>query len=161
MKRFVLALVAAVVMTACSAKVDWAATGGSRADGVVRLAYEIGEFQTAELNEYQAVDLATRRCQTWGYTGAEAFGGVTRQCNQWGGLGGCARWIVTKEFQCTGTGTQSGQLIGPAPMQQPIVQQQPVAVGTTVSSPATDASEKRVERDPSKRCESCGNLTVP
>ncbi|WP_454261926.1 YecR family lipoprotein [Pseudoxanthomonas mexicana] len=44
--------------------------------------------------------------KTWGYTGAEAFGGVTQQCNMPGGMGGCQRWLVTKEFQCTGMGNK-------------------------------------------------------
>ena len=107
MKRVVLALLSGCVTTK-----DWSATGGSRSDGVVRLSYEVGEFQKAQLNEQQAINLATQRCKTWGYTGAEAFGGVTRQCNVPGGFGGCTQWMVTKEFQCTGTGaggTVSGQ----------------------------------------------------
>lgn len=94
----------------CMTTKDWAATGGSRADGVVRLSYEIGAMEQAQLNESQAIALATKRCATWGYTGADAFGGVTRQCNQPGGFGGCTNWVVTKEFQCTGNG--GGQVVG-------------------------------------------------
>lgn len=63
-------------------------------------------FEKPQVNEMQAVNLATSRCQTWGYTGAEAFGGVTQQCNMSDGMGGCNRWMVTKEFQCTGTGNK-------------------------------------------------------
>lgn len=50
--------------------------------------------------------MATQRCQSWGYQGAEAFGGVTRQCNQFGGFNGCARWTVTKEYQCIDGGAR-------------------------------------------------------
>jgi hypothetical protein len=90
----------AIVLTACATNKDWAATGGSKSDGVVRLSYELAELETPILNEKQAIDLATKRCQSWGYKGAEAFGGTTRQCVTRGGLG-CALMQVTKEYQCT------------------------------------------------------------
>jgi hypothetical protein len=92
---FVLTLVGCVTMK------HWSATGGSRADGVVRLSFEHTNFEKPQLNEDQAVSLATQRCRSWGYSGAEAFGGVTRQCNQANGYG-CISWMVTKEYQCTG-----------------------------------------------------------
>lgn len=111
MKNVLVALLAAGSLAGCATVKDWSATGGSRADGVVRLSYEVGEMEKPQLNEQQAIDLATQRCKTWGYTGAEAFGGVTSQCNMPGGLSGCARRIVTKEFQCTGTGSQ-GTAVG-------------------------------------------------
>jgi len=104
MKFLATALVASMLLAGCATTKDWSATGGSRSDGVVRLSYEVGEFERPQLSESQGIDLATRRCQTWGYTGAEAFGGVTRQCSNGGGFGGCAMWVVTKEYQCTGTG---------------------------------------------------------
>ncbi|MFL6585333.1 MAG: YecR family lipoprotein [Luteimonas sp.] len=105
-------LVVAALASGCSTTKDWTATGGSRSDGVVRLSYEHGDFEKSVLNEAQAVGLATRRCEAWGYTGAEAFGGTTRQCSQGGGFGGCAVWLVTKEYQCTGEGNaQSGSRI--------------------------------------------------
>lgn len=105
MRVLAIAAMTAVLVTGCATTKDWSATGGSRSDGVVRLSYEVGEFEKPQLNEMQAVNLATQRCKTWGYSGSEAFGGVTRQCNQGGGFGGCSRWMVTKEYQCTGTGT--------------------------------------------------------
>lgn len=102
MKFAVIACAAAIALTGCVTTKDWAATGGSRADGVVRLSYEVSALQTAKLDEQQAVNIATQRCKTWGYSGAEAFGGVIRQCNAPGGFGGCSQFLVTKEFQCTG-----------------------------------------------------------
>jgi len=98
----------ALFVSGCVSSKEWAATGGSRSDGVVRLSYEVGNFERVELDEQQAIALASRRCSTWGYAGAEAFGGTTRHCNLHGGLGGCARWLVTKEYQCTGTGSGTG-----------------------------------------------------
>lgn len=88
----------------CATQKEWAATGGSRSDGVVRLSYEYNAMEVPQLNDQQAVSIATRRCQTWGYTGAEPFGGGIKRCNLAGGLGGCQEYLGTKEFQCTGTG---------------------------------------------------------
>jgi hypothetical protein len=105
MKILAIASVTAMLLTGCAVTKDWAATGGSRSDGVVRLSYEVREFEKPQLSEQQAINLASQRCKAWGYSGAEAFGGVTRTCNQGGGLGGCAQWMVTKEYQCMGSGT--------------------------------------------------------
>jgi hypothetical protein len=102
--KLVAALFVVTMVAGCATQKEWSATGGSRSDGVVRLSYEAGSMEQPQLDERQGVALATRRCQTWGYTGAEAFGGVTRRCNIPGGLGGCAQFVVTKEYQCTGTG---------------------------------------------------------
>lgn len=102
MKSAMLAL-AIVLLGGCATQKEWSATGGSRADGVVRLSYEVGEFEKPQLDEQQAVALATQRCRTWGYKGSEAFGGVTRRCNAAGGFGGCSHWLITKEYQCTGS----------------------------------------------------------
>lgn len=109
MKVLIIATAAVLLLSGCTTTKDWTATGGSRADGVVRLSYEVTEFEKPQLNEQQAVYLASQRCKTWGYSGAEAFGGTTRQCNQGGGFGGCSQWVVTKEYQCTGTGAIVGQ----------------------------------------------------
>lgn len=109
MKRYLLAAAVLAASSGCSTTKDWTATGGSRADGVVRLSYEVGGFEVPKLDESQAVSIATRRCSTWGFTGAEAFGGTTQQCSQPGGFGGCARWTVTKEYQCTGEGNAQSQ----------------------------------------------------
>lgn len=105
MKKLVIVLALGFSLSGCAVNKDWSATGGSRSDGVVRLSYEMKEFEQPQLSEQQAVNLATQRCKTWGYTGAEAFGGVTRKCNQGGGFGGCSQWLVTKEYQCLGTGS--------------------------------------------------------
>jgi hypothetical protein len=104
MRQLAFVAIAAILVSGCTTTRDWSATGGSRADGVVRLAYEQSEFETVNVSEAQAIDLASRRCVSWGYEGAEAFGGMTRDCTQMGGFGGCARYRVNKEYQCTGQG---------------------------------------------------------
>lgn len=91
-------------LVGCATQKAWQATGGSRADGTVRLSYQYGLFEMPELDHAAGDKLAIDRCRTWGYTGAEAFGGVTEQCNNFGS-GQCNSWLVTKEYQCTGTGT--------------------------------------------------------
>lgn len=91
-----------MLVSGCAVTKTWTATGGSRSDGVVRLSFEHTGFEQPQLDEQQGLSLAAQRCKTWGYTGAEAFGGVTRQCNQRSGFG-CDQWLVTKEYQCTGT----------------------------------------------------------
>jgi hypothetical protein len=119
-KKMLAALALGALLSGCAVTKEWSATGGSRADGVVRLSYEAHEMEAVQLNEAQAVSLAAQRCKTWGYSGAEAFGGVTRQCNKFGGFSGCAQWMVTKEFQCTGTGSgtevyTTGRVTAPYP----------------------------------------------
>lgn len=106
MKLLCVVAAAALTLSGCTTVKSWSATGGSRADATVRLSYEYGAFEKPETNEVEALNLAISRCKTWGYTGAEAFGGVTQQCNMPGGMGGCSRFQVTKEFQCTGLGNK-------------------------------------------------------
>ncbi len=102
--KSVFAMAAAVALLAgCSTVNEWAAIGGSRADGTVRLGYSLGPFQSAKVQESQAVATAAAKCKTWGYTGAEAFGGEIRQCTASNGYG-CVAYNVTKEYQCTGLG---------------------------------------------------------
>jgi hypothetical protein len=93
----------------CATQVDLVPTGGSRADATVELSYEAGDLQQPIVDERQGEALASRRCNAWGYTGAEPFGGTTRRCVYMSGLG-CARWSYTKKYQCLGTG--SSQRLG-------------------------------------------------
>lgn len=103
MKWAALAVVMGVAAGCATAK-TWQATGGSRADGTVRLSYEVGMFEAPTVDDAQGLALARQRCATWGYSGAEAFGGTTSQCT-YPSSSGCMTTLVTKEFQCTGTGT--------------------------------------------------------
>jgi hypothetical protein len=79
-------------------------TGGSRADGTVKLSYEYSRFEIPKVDKQQGLIAAKQRCASWGYTGAEAFGGFTRACLIQSGRS-CMRWLVSVEYQCTGTGT--------------------------------------------------------
>ncbi len=83
-----------------SAKKNWVATGGSRADGTVELSYELGAFEVPKVDDDQGLKIAIERCRAWGYSGAEEFGGQTKVCNSGGGS--CTQWLVTKKYQCLG-----------------------------------------------------------
>ncbi|WP_324748812.1 YecR family lipoprotein [Sphingomonas sp. LY54] len=93
-----------LVLVGCATTKTLQATGGSRSDGVVRLSFEYGAFESPQIDEAQAHSVARDRCKVWGYSDAEAFGGVTKVCNQTG-MYGCTGWMVTKEYQCTGANT--------------------------------------------------------
>ncbi|WP_407278199.1 YecR family lipoprotein [Aromatoleum evansii] len=135
MTKILAALALAALLSGCAVTRDWSATGGSRADGVVRLAYESHEMEDVRVSEAQAVKLAAQRCKTWGYSGAEAFGGVTRQCTKFGGFSGCSQWTVTKEFQCTGTGTAT-ETSAPAPAATPTPTPTPPPAQNANSAPS-------------------------
>ena len=97
------ALLSLFILPACASSLTaWQATGGSRADGSIRLSYEYKEgLRKTVTDPAQATRLAQQRCAAWGYQGAEAFGGETRTCNV-RVLGMCDTWTVTREYQCLG-----------------------------------------------------------
>ena len=99
--RFVCIFAVVLGLNGCATTKEWAATGGSRSDGVVKLSYEYGLFEAPRVNAEQGLQLARSRCSAWGYSGAEAFGGTTRVCND-SDYSGCNQWLVTAEYQCTG-----------------------------------------------------------
>lgn len=100
----VLALVAAIILSGCASKKELVATGGSRSDGTVVLSYEHSPLERPQLDAAQGLVTARQRCAAWGYSDAEAFGGVTRQCQSPTYDGGCYRWFVSMTYQCLGAG---------------------------------------------------------
>ena len=84
----------------CAVQKELIPTGGSRADGIIKLSYEYGRFEVPTLDAQQGLTAAKQRCSSWGYKNAEAFGGSTKSCiiprNN-----GCNRWLVSIEYQCT------------------------------------------------------------
>jgi hypothetical protein len=95
-----------VFMQGCAVNKQLVPTGGSRADGTVKLSYEYGMFEVPQLDAQQGLNAARQRCAAWGYTDAEPFGGTNTKCNRYSGRD-CVRWFVTIEYQCTGTPTAS------------------------------------------------------
>jgi len=87
--------------TGCAVQKTLTPIGGSRSDGVVRLAFTYGLFEQPKVDQQQAYRAASQRCAAWGYSDAEAFGGHSTQCIN-GTYQGCNEWQVTVEYQCTG-----------------------------------------------------------
>lgn len=90
------------VLIGCATPKEWIPYSGSKSDGVVKLAYEFGIFESPVIEEGQAQRVASQRCRAWGYSAAEPFGGVVRQCLATNQQGGCIRVRVSADFQCTG-----------------------------------------------------------
>lgn len=88
-----------IAVSGCATQKNWSATGGSKSDGTIELSYQYGMFESPQVSEQQALVLAEKRCEAWGYEDAEAFGGQTRTCNVPSGSG-CQSWLVTKTYQC-------------------------------------------------------------
>ena len=95
-------LLATLFMSAsCATPKQYGATGGSRADGTVKLSYQYGGFEQPVVDTQQAVHLARSKCSAWGYENAEAFGTEIKTCTAFNEYG-CIQWLVTSEFQCIG-----------------------------------------------------------
>lgn len=86
---------------------NWGALSGSRSDGTIKMAYQYNPVsEIPQVNNMQALTLASKRCQAWGYAEAEAFGTNFSECNNWSTAFGsltCVKETVTREFQCIGT----------------------------------------------------------
>jgi hypothetical protein len=101
MKALFSALLALTVLAGCAVQSTLVPTGGSRADGTVKLSYEYGALQIPKVDQAQGLVSARQRCAAWGYTGAEPFGGATQSCVS-ASMGSCNVYRVTIEYQCTG-----------------------------------------------------------
>ena len=93
-------LLTIILIQGCAGQKQLVPTGGSRADGTVKLSYEYGLFEAPKLDAQQGMRSAQQRCSSWGYKNAEAFGGSTKSCINISS-NGCDRWLVTLEYQCT------------------------------------------------------------
>lgn len=94
-------LAAAVSLSGCAVERTLVPTGGSRSDGTVELSYSFGSFEQPKIDYAQGVDAARQRCQAWGYTDAEPFGGQKNMC-QASNAYGCIETLVTIQYQCIG-----------------------------------------------------------
>lgn len=102
MKKVTVIIGLATLAAACATTKTLQAVGGSRADGVVRLAYTYGMFEKPNVDTAAALQTAKSRCAVWGFTDAEPFGGAMQQCLAMGQYG-CTQTQVTVEYQCTGS----------------------------------------------------------
>lgn len=92
-------IVYVLTLVGCATSVIPTSTGGSRADGVIEMSYEYGQFEQPKVDKAAALASAVRRCKTWGYVGAESFESGLKNCVQASSMG-CARYRVTTEYQC-------------------------------------------------------------
>jgi hypothetical protein len=98
---FTIIVLVILVTSGCAVQKQLIPTGGSRADGTVKLSYEYGLFEAPQLDAQQGLIAAKQRCSAWGYTNADPFGGSTQSCIN-STRNGCNRWLVSIEYQCAG-----------------------------------------------------------
>lgn len=101
--KYRIILILALLLQGCATQKTLIPTGGSRADGTIKLSYEYNRFEKPQIDLAQGEIIAKQRCSLWGYTGAEVFGGVISNCIN-SSNSGCNRWIASIEYQCTGAG---------------------------------------------------------
>jgi len=107
MKKLLILIMLAVAVTGCSSRKDFYATGGSRADGSIDMAYDFKQFETPIVDPTQAASIANQKCLVWGYEKAEPFGGKTENCHARNGFGDCMAGQVVIKYQCIGNITPS------------------------------------------------------
>jgi hypothetical protein len=97
-KVYAAAVVGALILatSGCASQKEWGASGGSKADGIVKLSYQANAFEVPKVSAEQGLDLATKRCISWGYKKAEAFDFQNKQCIDTQ----CNSYTITKEYQC-------------------------------------------------------------
>ncbi|MGF6094958.1 YecR family lipoprotein [Pseudomonas sp. 18175] len=100
MKPIIAALPLTLLLLAgCATPKFWEATGGSKADGVVQLSYEQGQFENGQSDAAQGLKIATGRCQFWGYKSAERSGPEKSVCRTMGQFQ-CLETTVTQDYLC-------------------------------------------------------------
>ncbi|MGP1518065.1 MAG: YecR family lipoprotein, partial [Ottowia sp.] len=92
----------AVGVTACSSPPQsMKAIGGSRGDGIVKMAYRYTPLNRPEISQSGSLAEAARRCRAWGYADAQAFSESEETCVR-GPSFACDEYQVTLAYQCTG-----------------------------------------------------------
>lgn len=89
-----------IILSGCATPTTMSATRGSKADGIVEMSFEYGEFQQPVIDPDQGMEAAIKRCKAWGYSKAEPFDGGINTCVLPGGFGGCFRMRTTISYQC-------------------------------------------------------------
>ncbi|OFR06091.1 hypothetical protein HMPREF2907_04305 [Neisseria sp. HMSC055H02] len=90
------------VVSACTTHKTMVPISGSKADGIVKMAYDYALLESPMINREASQEQAVKRCNAWGYSDAEAFGTSSKQCIENNGFG-CERFRVITEYQCTGS----------------------------------------------------------
>lgn len=98
--KFLLTILFIIFLSGCvSTPMQWHASGGSKADGIVELSYTYNYMQKPVTSETQGVARAGQMCMSWGYLEVEALDFLERSC-QMGDYLGCDVWVVTRKYQC-------------------------------------------------------------
>ena len=116
MRTLFLLVMLTIAVTGCSSRKDFYATGGSRADGAIDMAYDFKPFETPIVDFNQAQAIANTKCAVWGYNRAEPFGGQTQNCQVRDGWGNCTGGQMIVKYQCVGNITPANPpAAAPAP----------------------------------------------
>jgi len=95
-------LITGASIASCAAVETLQPTGGSRADGLVKLSYQYGIFEQPQVDWAQGLRSAQEVCAGWGYSGARRFAGELSTCDYREAAGDCTQTLVTVTYQCTG-----------------------------------------------------------
>ena len=99
-----LAILPFLLLTACASAPKWSPSSSNRELGVARVSYEHIRGEQPSLSDAQAVQLATNRCESWGFARADMIPGELRDCSV-NNEGSCELWKITREYQCSGEGS--------------------------------------------------------
>ncbi|OOF46580.1 hypothetical protein BKK52_11240 [Rodentibacter trehalosifermentans] len=99
MKKLLLTGLACTLLVGCTVHKELVATGGSKSDGTIELSYTYSGFEVPKISEEQGLEVAKKRCSSWGYKNAEKFGGKRQVCTMPTGFG-CNEFTVTMQYQC-------------------------------------------------------------
>ena len=100
MVRLVLfmALISAL-LSGCTVTVVPVATGGSRADGIIKMSYQFSPITIPQVDKTAAIRTAAQYCKNWGYDTAVPFDAGLTSCSQPSDFG-CDMHLTTIEYQC-------------------------------------------------------------
>jgi len=100
MKKVILSTIAVLALSGCAVQKNWAGSGGSKSDGIVKMSYTYGYMEAPKTDAAQGLKKAVARCKNWGYQSAVAFEFVNKKCNVFSVQYGCTEHVVTQEYQC-------------------------------------------------------------
>jgi hypothetical protein len=95
-----LLLIAIVALAAgCTTYKLWSESGSDQDSGTVDLSYEFRKFESPQVDERAAIQMARERCRDWRFADAHRKS-ETRNCLD-GTETSCGKWRVTRQYQCT------------------------------------------------------------
>lgn len=92
---FSIVVLSAAMLAGCATQKQLVPSGGSRADGIVKMSMGFSSFESPRVDLAQAKSAAKQRCVSWGYTDVEPFNQGVRRCQN-------HSCIETYEYQCIG-----------------------------------------------------------